>query len=149
MSFRYRGISGSLSLTNLWDPDRNSELKMNNYYKKNNQWPTHRQAIESKQRIFVFMENGPAKYITPQPDWLVQSNGAITSTWNYIWIWLWSSTCSDIVSEARSKCATSQAFVELSAVGYFGRCIDEMAKYCSRDDSIGAAIDECYKEREK
>ena len=24
-----------------------------------------------------------------------------------------------------------------------------MAKYCSRDDSIGAAIDECYQQREK
>ena len=30
------------NVTNLWDPDGNSELKMNNYYKKNNQWPTLR-----------------------------------------------------------------------------------------------------------
>ena len=54
------GESLEQMLTNLWDPDRNGELKMNNYYKKNNQWPTLRQAIESKQQIFVFMENGPA-----------------------------------------------------------------------------------------
>ena len=80
------GESLEQMLTNLWDPDGNSELKMNNYYKKNNQWPMLRQAIESKQRIFVFMENGLAKYISPQPDWLVQSNGVIRSTWNYIWI---------------------------------------------------------------
>ena len=139
-------------LTNLWDPDGNGLLKMNNYYKNNNnQWPTLRQAIKSKQRVFIWMENGPAKYITPQPDWLVQSNGIFTTTGStiYIWLWITSGHCTGIVSAARSKCATSRDFVDLSSTATFGRCIESMAWYCSKDEAIGAAIDACYPEREK
>ena len=136
-------------LTDLWDPNGNSELKMNNYYKNNNnQWPTLRQAIESKQRVFVFMDEGPAKYITPQPDWLVQSNGFITSTYSFLWMTL-ANRCTSIVSRARSECDTSGSFVELSAFGSFGMCLEAMARYCSRDEAIGNAIEECYSKREK
>ena len=134
------GKSLSKLLTDLWDPNGNSKLKMNNYYKNNNnQWPTLRQAIESKQRVFVFMENGPAKYITPQPDWLLQSNGFITSTWGTVLV-VSSNGCTGIVSKARDKCDTSQSFVELAAFGSFGLCVKDMAKYCSKDEAIGAAI---------
>ena len=136
-------------LTNLWNPNGKGELKMNNYYKKNkNQWPTLRQAIESKQRVFVFMDHGPAKYINPQPDWLLQSNGFITSTWRTILVWRFTG-CIGIVSKAREKCDTSGSFVELSAFGSFGMCIDTMAWYCSKDEAIGEAIEECYSKREK
>ena len=93
-----------------------------------------------------------SKYINPQPDCLVQSNGFITSTWSSIWIWPWSTTgCTDIVSEARSKCdtSTSRTLVELSAFTTFGKCIEVMAQHYSKDEAIGAAMDECYKERGK
>ena len=136
-------------LTDLWDPNGNSELKMNNYYKNNNyQWPTLRQAIESKQRVFVFMDEGPAKYITPQPDWLVQSNGIITSTWSFTLVTS-SGGCTSIISRAQSKCDTTESFIELAAFGSFGMCIDAMAKSCSKDEAIGVAMDECYSKREK
>ena len=137
-------------LTDLWDPNGNSELKMNNYYKNNNQWPTLRQAIESKQRVFVFMDEGPAKYITPQPDWLVQSNGIIASTWSYLYMFS-SGGCTAIVSKARDKCDTSESFIELAAFGSFGLtlCIENMAKSCSKEEAIGAAMNECFSKREK
>ena len=137
-------------LTELWDPNGNAENKMNTYYKNNNnQWPTLRQAIESNQRVFVFMDNGPAKYINPEPDWLVQSNGLIASTWSTIFIWSTDADadCTEIVSVARDKCDTSRLFVELAAFGTFGRCIEKMAKLCSKDEAIGAAMDECYSKR--
>ena len=139
-------------LTELWDPNGNAENKMNTYYKNNNnQWPTLRQAIESNQRVFVFMDNGPAKYINPEPDWLVQSNGLIASTWSTIFIWSTDvdADCTEIVSVARDKCDTSRSFVELAAFGTFGRCIEKMAKLCSKDEAIGAAMDECYSKREQ
>ena len=142
------GKSLSQMLTNLWNPNGNGELKMNNYYKNNNsQWPTLRQAIKSKQRVFVFMDNGPAKYITPEPDWLLQSNNFITSTWSNILVRT-SIRCTGIVSKARDKCDTSQSFIELAAFGSFGLCITDMALSCSKDEAIGEAIDECYTKRE-
>ena len=139
-------------LTELWDPNGNTAIKMNTYYKNNNnQWPTLRQAIESNQRVFVLMENGPAKYINPEPDWLVQSNGLIASTWSSsIYIWPFSTSgCTGIVSKARDKCDSSRSFVELAAFGTFGQCIETMAQICSKDEAIGAAMDECYSKREQ
>ena len=140
------GKSLSQMLTNLWDPNGNGELKMNNYYKNNNQWPTLRQAIESKQRVFVFMENGPAKYITPQPDWLLQSNGFIESTWTKIHV---SSThgCTNLVPTA-DKCDSDKSFVELAAFGTHGLCTWDMAWHCSKDNGIGKAINECNTNRQ-
>ena len=142
------GKSLSDMLTHLWNPNGNSELKMNNYYKNhNNQWPTLRQAIESKQRIFVFMENGPAKYINPQPDWLLQSNEFFRSTKSNIYVGPFNG-CVDIVPKARDKCNTNGSFIEVAAFGTHGLCTWDMAWHCSRDNAIGAAIDECLKKRE-
>ena len=136
-------------LTNLWDPNNgNNELKMSTYYKNNNnnQWPTLRQAIESKQRIFVFMDEEPAGYINPEPDWLLKSNDFITSTYSVATIF---AGCNAIVSQARSKCKTSESFVELSAFDTFGGCSDARARDCSKDEAISEAMDECYTERER
>jgi hypothetical protein len=135
-------------LTDLWDPNGNGELKMSTYYKNNGQWPTLRQAIESKQRIFVFMDEEPAGYINPEPDWLVRSNDFIASTYA-LTVVLSSSTCSEIVSQATSKCDTGTSFIELSAFATIGACADTRAKICSRDAAIGAAMDECYAKRER
>ena len=141
------GKSLSQMLTNLWDPNGNGPVKMNNYYKNNNnQWPTLRQAIESKQRIFVFMENGPAKYIIPQPDWLLQSNGFIKSTWSSVYVGP-TYGCIDIVPNAKTKCDTDKSFVEVAAFGGHGLCTWDMAWHCSRDNGIGDAIEECDKKR--
>ena len=136
-------------LTDLWDPNGGGQVKMNNYYKNNgNQWPTLRQAIESKQRVIVLMENGPAKYITPQPDWLVQSNSVIASTWKDVYVGFVYG-CIDIVPPARDKCDSTRDFTELAAFGTHGLCRWDMAWWCSKDNGIGNAIEECYTDRKK
>ena len=135
-------------LTNLWNPNGNGELKMSTYFKNNNQWPTLRQAIESKQRIFVFMDTEPAAYINPQPDWLLLTNDFITTTYALTIVWS-SGGCTPIVDQAKSKCDTSASFIELSAFATFGACADTRAKACSEDNAIGAAMDECYSKRDQ
>ena len=141
------GKSLSQMLTNLWDPNGSGELKMNNYYKNNNnKWPTLRQAIESKQRVFVFMENGPAKYIIPQPNWLLQSNGFIKSTWTSIYVGP-TYGCIDLVPTA-NKCDSDKSFVELAAFGTHGLCTWDMAWHCSRNNAIGIAVSQCRTKRQ-
>ena len=143
------GKSLATILTELWDPNGGGQLTMNNYYKNNNnQWPTLRQAIETNQRIFVFMENGPAKYISPQPDWLVQSNGVMRSSWKSVYVGFIYG-CIDIVQPARDKCDTGRDFMELAAFGTHGLCRWDMAWWCSKDDGIGDAMEECYTKRQK
>ena len=55
--------------------------------------------------------------------------------------------CIDIVPNAKSKCDTDQSFVEVAAFGGHGLCTWDMAWQCSRDNGIGAAIEECHKKR--
>ena len=44
-------------LLKLWDPSSSNNPAMSTYYNTNNQWPTLREVIKSRQRIFIFMDN--------------------------------------------------------------------------------------------
>ena len=44
-------------LLKLWDPSSSNNPTMSTYYNNNNQWPTLRKAIQSRQRILIFMDN--------------------------------------------------------------------------------------------
>ena len=141
------GHSLAEMLTNLWDPNGSGDLKLNNYYNSNDRtWPTLRQAIESKQRIFVFMENGPAKYVDPVPTWLLQSNGFIGSTWTSIYVGP-TYGCVDL-PPTTGKCDTDKTFIELAAFGTHGLCTWDMSWHCSRDNGIGSAANLCYVKRQ-
>ena len=54
-------------------------------------------------------------------------------------------SCSGITKNAKSKCTSTQAFVELDAFASYGMCTWEMADMCSK--WLGEAEEECYKRR--
>lgn len=135
-------------LTMLWDPEGGGPLTMSTYYNENGEWPTLRQAINSKQRIFIFMENGPAKYIEPAPKWLHESNDIIRSSWKD-GVYVGPSGCEGIIPGAEERCDSNAQLMELAAFGASGLCIWDMARKCDDDDAVGAAIDVCYSKRQK
>lgn len=129
-------------LLDLWDPASSTGLAMSTYYHTNNQWPKLREAMQSKQRIFIFMDNNLGQHISNH-DWLHSSNSFIRSTWATQGV---SSSCSGITSSAKSKCATNRyTFIELSAFASYGLCTWDMATLCSK--WLGEAQSECYKLR--
>ena len=131
-------------LLNLWNPNGNTNsLTMSTYYHVHQQWPTLGEAIQNTQRIFVFMDNNLSMHISKQ-NWLITSNNIIQSTWANNPV---SSSCSSITSNAKSKCATSSDFIELSAFGSYGLCTWDMATLCSK--WLGEAQEECYKIRKR
>lgn len=123
-----------------WDPSVSSnQVKMSTKSK----WPTLRQAIQSKQRIFIFMHSGLAQYLTSK-SYIYKSN-FMKSTWESISVG--PGGCNGIVDPAKRKCDTTSDFVELSAFGSKGLCVWDMAWHCSR--SLKKAADECYEQRKK
>lgn len=128
-------------LLSLWHPNSTNNPPMSTHYHVNNQWPTLNEAIHSRQRILVFMDNNLSQQIST-PNWLITSNGIISSTWGSFRM---SSSCGAITSNAKSKCNTSSDLIELSAFASYGLCTWDMATVCSK--WLGEAQDECYKIR--
>ena len=123
-----------------WDPNVDShQVKLSTKSK----WPTLRQAIESKQRIFIFMHSGLAKHLKSKS--YVYTSNFMKSTWKEIYVG--PGGCDRIVDPAKTKCDTDYDFVELSAFGTSGLCNWDMAWHCSK--SLKKAADECYKQRMK
>lgn len=126
------------TLDELWAPNPDNHLAMSTYYKANKQWPTLREAVESGQRIFIFMDSGLSAHVTQ--DWVVESNDKIISTFNGlnpITV-----DCGTITENSKLKCDTTADFVEISAFGSFGLCIQAMAVICSK--WLGEAQEACY-----
>lgn len=103
-------------LLKLWAPNNEKKLAMNTFYGQKNKWPTLREAITSNQRVFVFMDYNLKKHL-PNYKWLVSSNSRIASTWGTVTV---TSSCSDIKTNAESKCGSNKEFIELSAFGTYG-----------------------------
>ena len=127
-----------------WDPNVGS-----NYVKMStcdSRWPTLRKAIESKQRIFIFMHSELADHLklTSKP-YVYTSSYFMRLTWEQVFIG--PGGCDRIIDPARRKYDSDSDFIELSAFGTKGLCVWEMAWYCSR--SLQRAADECYKQRSK
>ena len=127
-----------------WNPNKaNNKVKMSTHQR----WPTLRKAIETKQRIFIFMDKNLARYISKS--YIYESNRFMASTWQSgINVGLGVSGCDEIIGLAKRKCDNSKDIVELSAFGpYNGLCVRFIAKQCSL--ALQEAADECYKQREK
>ena len=128
-------------LIKLWDPNSSNNPTMSTYYNTNNKWPTLREAIQSRQRILIFMDNNLSQHITNQNwPWLVTSNNIIGSTWTTVTVI--PTSCSGIISGAKSKCGTPSELIALSASGTSGLCTWDMATVCSK--WLGEAQDACY-----
>ena len=117
-------------------------------------WPTLRQAIETNQRIFIFMDNNLAQYISKS--YIYNRNKFMRSTWEdgIIVTNVPDIGCDGIIDPARRKCDNGdESIIELAAYGsrYIGLdlnfCVSDMAKLCSL--SLKKAADECYKQRAK
>ena len=128
----------AVKLESRWHPDGGGQVLMSTHAR----WPTLRKAIETKQRIFLFMENGLAKYL--DKPWVYESNSLIRQTWESVYVG--PGGCGGIVDPAKEKCGTTRDFVELMVFGTHGLCIWDMAWHCSR--SMASAVDECYKKRQ-
>ena len=128
-----------------WNPNKaNNQVKMSTHPR----WPTLRQAIETKQRIFIFMDRNLARYVSKS--YIYERNKFMASTWESgITVGLGKSGCDGIIGPARRKCDkySKKEIIELSAFGSHGLCIHDMAKQCSL--ALKEAADECYKQREK
>lgn len=131
----------SAELEKRWDPNvANNQVKMNT---RKSWWPTLRQAIESKQRIFIFMHSGLAWHLTSKS--YIYKSSFMKSTWESIYVG--PGGCDGIVDPAKRECNDNSDFVELSAFGSSGLCVWDMAWHCSR--SLEMAADECYEQRKK
>lgn len=123
-----------------WNPHVNSnQVKMSTHSK----WPTLRRAIDTKQRIFIFMHRRLQQHLTSKS--YVYKSSFIKSTWEEVYVG--PGGCDGIIDPARAKCATTSDFVELSAFGTAGLCNWEMAWHCSK--SLKSAADVCYEQRKK
>ena len=136
-----RSIANKLAyeLEKRWDPSY-GEVRMSTHAR----WPTLRQAIESKQRIFIFMDNHLAKHLTSKP-YVYSSNSLIDSTWQSHHVV--AGGCGGIIDAARDMCDTTENMVELAAFGTWGLCTWDMAWQCSW--KLGSAVDECYSKRKQ
>ena len=129
-------------LLKLWEPNSVNNLAMSTYYKSNYRWPTLREAINSNQRIILFMDNNLSQHITSY-DWLVTSNGIIASSWDTNPV---SFSCSGITTNAKAKCGTTVDFIILAAFGSYGLCTWDMARLCT--SWLGEAQEACYDKRD-
>ena len=131
-------------LLSLWDPSRTNNPIMSIYYRTNNRWPTLREAVQSRQRILIFMDNNLSQHI-PNQNWLITSNNIIGLTWGIVTVS--PTSCSGITRDAKSKCGTSSDLIVLAAGGTSGLCTWDMATVCSK--WLGEAQEECYKIRKR
>lgn len=128
-----------VELEKCWNPNKaNNQLKMNTY---SSRWPTLRQAIETNQRIFIFMGNNLAQYVSKS--YIYNRNKFMRSTWEdgIIVTNVSGIGCDGIIDPARRKCDDygDQSIIELAAYGsiYIGLdldlnfCVSDMAKLCS------------------
>ena len=148
-----------VELEKRWNPNKaNNKLKMSTG--TFSRWPTLRQAIETNQRIFIFMDNNLAQYVSKS--YIYNRNDFMRSTWEdqIIVTNVPGIGCDGIIDPARRKCDDygDQSIIELAAYGstYIGLgslgldlnfCVADMAKLCSL--SLKKAADECYKQRAK
>jgi hypothetical protein len=132
-----------------WDPNvASNQVKMNT---ERPRWPTLRQAIETNQRIFIFMHHGLAIEDTAnRKNYIYKTD--FSSYGNYQSTYdsgasVGPGGCDGIIEPASRLCDTDTDFVELSAFGRIGLCVWDMAWHCS--NSLPRAADECYKQRKK
>ena len=137
-----------------WNPDKaNNQLKMHMSTYPN--WPTLRQAIETKQRIFIFMDNNLAEHISKP--YIYNRNFFFRSTYESGIIVTDIIGCVGIIGSASRQCKqeSDSGFIELAGFGTISAtsvflgpsCVKGMAKLCSR--SLKRAAEVCYKQREK
>ena len=128
-------------LLSLWGPASASTTKMSDYFNNNNRWPKLGDAIKTKKRIFIFMDNNLKTHLSYE-SWLVSSNGKISDSWDTVKV---TSSCSGITTNAKKKCNRTSYFMALSAFAAYGLCTWDMAKLCSK--WYGEAQEACYDKR--
>ena len=123
----------------LWDPtpERISDgnLTMNTNYNETLEWPTLGNAIETNQRIFIFMFE--SLWLGGKPWIHVRPTGTVGP--------IVDDDCSLLVENSRRYCNLCVDLVQLDFYGNFGHCIFDMARICSLEMYNGSQA--CYDER--
>ena len=123
----------------LWNPtpERISDgnLTMNTYYNETLEWPTLLQAIETNQRIFVFLFE--SLWLGGKPWIHVRPTGTVGPVVD--------DDCSLLVANSRRDCNLCVDLVQMDFYGAYGHCIFDMARICSIEMYNGSQA--CYDER--
>ena len=115
-------------------------LTMSTFYHENGEWPTLLQAIQTNQRVFVFMSQALSNNEAPsRPSWI---HTPPASTWKMGM--LGDSSCS--VLDSISCVNRSSALLEVSVYN-FGVCISEMSQRCH--SHLYNVTGSCYEERKQ
>lgn len=125
-----------------WNPYKSSNQVK---FSKGSKWPTLREAINSRQRIFIFMDNHLWQYVKSK-SYLYRTNGFYRSSWRDN-MNVSPGGCGVIIDAARENCGTDDDMIELAAFGKAGLCVWDMAWHCS--NSLQSALDTCYAKRQQ
>ena len=132
-------------LEDKWGPtaarQSSRNLTMSTFYQQNGDWPTLLQAIQSNQRIFVFISNA----FSDEPSLLPWVHASPASTWTAVTPS--HTNCSVIVDTANSsRCTHRPVLLEVSVYS-FGICIADMSQRCHA--LLYEATLSCYNKRQQ
>ncbi|EDO36264.1 predicted protein [Nematostella vectensis] len=137
-----------------WKPTQatlhKKSLTTNAEFGKNYKWPTLRSAIESNQRVFVFMSEKLLEHEDPAEfhnnRWIVVAEAQVKITWPEILVW--GKDCSEVVPNTEKNCEKfkNSGLLELDVFGS-SMLFSTWEMQSSCDTYMQEAMDKCFAKR--
>ena len=132
-------------LEDKWGPtvarQNSRDLTMSTFFQETGDWPTLLQAIQTNQRIFIFISHA----FSNKPSLLPWVNAPPASTWTAVTTS--HTSCSVVVDIANSSLCTNRPVLLEVGVYNFGICISDMSQRCHA--LLYKATGICYNKRQQ